>query len=47
MAITAFPKLSPRLRSVAYLDNFKPNIQKYDGYSDPNIWLSAYPASDG
>jgi hypothetical protein len=26
MAITAFPTLEPRLRSVAYPDNFKPNI---------------------
>jgi hypothetical protein len=26
MAITAFPALAPRLRSVAYPDNFKPNI---------------------
>jgi hypothetical protein len=42
MAITAFPALAPRLRSVAYPDNFKPNIQKYDGCSDPNIWLSTY-----
>jgi hypothetical protein len=24
------------------LDNLKPNIQKYDGRSDPNIWLSTY-----
>jgi hypothetical protein len=23
-------------------DNFKPKIQKYDGRSDPNIWLSTY-----
>jgi hypothetical protein len=45
MAITAFPALAPRLRSVAYLDNFKPNIQKYDGRSDPNIWLSRRPAA--
>jgi hypothetical protein len=42
MAITAFPALAPHLRSVAYPDNFKPNIQKYDGRSDPNIWLSTY-----
>jgi hypothetical protein len=34
--------LAPRLRSVAYPDNFKSNIQKYDGRSDPNIWLSTY-----
>jgi hypothetical protein len=42
MALTAFPALAPRLRSVAYPDNFKPNIQKSDGRSDPNIWLSTY-----
>jgi hypothetical protein len=36
-AVTAFPALVPRLRSVSYPDNFKPNIQKYDGRSDPNI----------
>jgi hypothetical protein len=42
MAIIAFPALAARLRSVAYPDNFKPNIQKYDGRSDPNIWLSTY-----
>jgi hypothetical protein len=40
MAITAFLALAPRLRSVAYPDYFKPNIQKYDGCSNPNIWLS-------
>jgi hypothetical protein len=37
LAITAFPTLAPHLRSVAYPDNFKPNIQKYDGRSDPII----------
>jgi hypothetical protein len=42
MAITAFPALAPRLRFVAYLDNFKPNIQKYNGCSDPNIWLLTF-----
>jgi hypothetical protein len=42
MAITAFPALAPRLPSVAYPDNFKPNIQKYDSRSDPNIWLLTY-----
>jgi hypothetical protein len=42
MAITAFLALAPRLWSVAYPDNFKPDIQKYDGRSDPNIWLSTY-----
>jgi hypothetical protein len=42
MAITAFPALAPRLRSVDDHDNFKPNIQKYDGRSDPNFWLSTY-----
>jgi hypothetical protein len=42
MAITTFPALAPRLRSVAYPDNFKPNIQKYDSRSDPNNWMSTY-----
>jgi hypothetical protein len=26
MAVTTFPALAPRLRSIAYPDNFKPNI---------------------
>jgi hypothetical protein len=42
MVITAFPALVPRLRSVTYPDNFKPNIQKYDDRSERNIWLSTY-----
>jgi hypothetical protein len=42
MAITTFHTLAPRLRSVAYPNNFKPNIQKYDSSSGPNIWLSTY-----
>jgi hypothetical protein len=42
MAITAFPALAPRLRSVAYPDNFKPNIRMYDDCSDPNILLLTY-----
>jgi hypothetical protein len=41
MVITTSP-LAPRLRSVTYPNNFKPNIQKYDDRSDPNIWLSTY-----
>jgi hypothetical protein len=42
MAITAFPALVLLLWSVAYPNNFKPNIQKYDDRSDSNIWLSNY-----
>jgi hypothetical protein len=42
MAVTAFLALAPRLRSVTYPDNFKPNIQKYDSRSGPNILLSTY-----
>jgi hypothetical protein len=42
MAITAFPVLAQHLRSIDYTDNFKPNIQKYDDRSDPNMWLSTY-----
>jgi hypothetical protein len=45
MAITDFPVLALRLRSVAYPDNFKPKIQKYNGRSDPNNWLSTYYAA--
>jgi hypothetical protein len=37
MAITTFPALAPCLRSVAYPDNFKPDIQQFDGRSNPNI----------
>jgi hypothetical protein len=42
MAITTFAMLAPCLRSITYLDNFKPTFQKYDGNSDPNIWLLTY-----
>jgi hypothetical protein len=35
MEITTFPALAPCLRSVPYPDNFKPNIQKYDGARTP------------
>jgi hypothetical protein len=42
MALTTFPALVARLQSDAYPDNINPNIQKYDGRSDPNIWLSTY-----
>jgi hypothetical protein len=42
MDLTAFPALAPRLWSVAYPDNFMPNIQEYDGRSNPNIWLLTY-----
>jgi hypothetical protein len=49
--ISAFLALAPCLRSVTYPNNFKPNIQKYDGCSDPNIWLLTYyiavKAADG
>jgi hypothetical protein len=36
MDITAFQALDPHLRSVAYPNSFKPNIQKYDSRSGPN-----------
>jgi hypothetical protein len=42
MTITSFPALAHRLRSVAYPDNFKLNIKKYNGRSDPNILFSIY-----
>jgi hypothetical protein len=42
MPLASFHALAPRFRSVAYPDNFKPNIQKYDGRFDPKIWLLTY-----
>jgi hypothetical protein len=43
MAITTFPAAgsSPQVGGLPP-NNFKPNIQKYDDRSDPNIWLSTY-----
>jgi hypothetical protein len=40
--IVPFPALADRFRSVKYPTGFKPKINKYDGRSDPNIWLQKY-----
>jgi hypothetical protein len=38
-AVNNFPAFSRRLRTIRYLTDFKPSIEKYDGRSDPSIWL--------
>jgi hypothetical protein len=42
LAINNFPAFSVRLKSLRYPANLKPAIDKYDGCSDPNIWLKTY-----
>jgi hypothetical protein len=37
-----FPAFSRRLRTIRYPKDFKPSIEKYDGRSDPSIWLKMY-----
>jgi hypothetical protein len=37
-----FPAFSRRLRTITYPKDFKPAIEKYDGRSDPSIWLKMY-----
>jgi hypothetical protein len=37
-----FPAFSRRLRTIRYPKDFKPAIEKYDGRSDPSIWLKMY-----
>jgi hypothetical protein len=41
-AINNFPAFSRRLRTIRYPKDFKPAIEKYDGRSDPSIWLKMY-----
>jgi hypothetical protein len=38
-AVNNFPAFSQRLRMIRYPKDFKPAIEKYDGRSDPSIWL--------
>jgi hypothetical protein len=40
--VNNFPAFSRRLRTIRYLKDFKPAIEKYDGRSDPSIWLKLY-----
>jgi hypothetical protein len=41
-AVNNFPPFSRRLRTIRYPKDFKPAIEKYDGRSDPTIWLKMY-----
>jgi hypothetical protein len=41
-AVNNFPAFSRRLRTIRYPKDFKPAIEKYDGRSDPSIWLKMY-----
>jgi hypothetical protein len=40
--VNNFPAFSRRLRTIKYPKDFKPSIEKYDGRSDPSIWLKMY-----
>jgi hypothetical protein len=41
-AVNNLSALSRRLRMIRYPKDFKPSIEKYDGHSDPSIWLKTY-----
>jgi hypothetical protein len=41
-AVNNFPAFSRHLRTIRYPKDFKPAIEKYDGRSDPSIWLKMY-----
>jgi hypothetical protein len=41
-AVNNFPAFSQCLRMIRYPKDFKPAIEKYDGRSDPSIWLKMY-----
>jgi hypothetical protein len=40
--VNNFPAFSRCLKMIRYPTNFKPAIEKYDGLSDPSIWLKMY-----
>jgi hypothetical protein len=40
--VNNFPAFSPHLRTIRYPKDFKPAIEKYNGHSDPSIWLKMY-----
>ena len=40
--INNFPAFSRHLRNMRYPKDFKPTIERYDGRSDPSIWLKTY-----
>jgi hypothetical protein len=41
-AVNNFPTFSCRLSTIRYPKDFKLAIEKYDGHSDPSIWLKMY-----
>jgi hypothetical protein len=41
-AVNNFLAFSRHLRMIKYSKDFKPSIEKYDGRSDPSIWLKMY-----
>jgi hypothetical protein len=41
-AVNNFPAFSRCLQTIRYPKDFKPAIEKYDGRSDPSIWLKMY-----
>jgi hypothetical protein len=41
-AVNNFPAFSRCLWMIKYPKDFKPAIKKYDGHSDPSIWLKMY-----
>jgi hypothetical protein len=41
-AVNNFPAFSRHLWTIRYPKDFKPAIEKYDGHSDPSIWLKMY-----
>jgi cell wall assembly regulator SMI1 len=40
--VNNFSAFSRRLGTIRYPKDFKPTIEKYDGRSDPSIWLKMY-----
>jgi hypothetical protein len=41
-AVSNFPTFSQHLTTIRYPKDFKPATEKYDGRSDPSIWLKMY-----
>jgi hypothetical protein len=41
-AVNNFNAFSRHLRTIKYPKDFKPAIEKYNGHSDPSIWLKMY-----
>jgi hypothetical protein len=41
-AVNNFPAFSQHLQTIRFPKDFKSAIEKYDGRSDPSIWLKLY-----